>query len=128
VLVDIDPGLSQIWISEDQLDIDVHDLNYTIGETVGRDSALFPDCGITWHYTPPLVNLAAWPVTAAAPDAAYTTVTHWSDKALTWRGQTYDNGKREGFLPFLDLPLSTRQPLELAVYLQGQGDKAEALS
>jgi hypothetical protein len=125
VFVDIDPGLSQIWISDDQLDIDVHDLYYTIGETVGRESALFPDCGITWHYTPPPVNLATWPVTAAAPDAAYTTVTHWSDKTLTWRGQTYDNGKREGFLPFLDLPMSTRQPLELAVYLQGKGDKAE---
>jgi hypothetical protein len=125
VFVDIDPGLTQVWMSDDQLDIDVHDLYYTIGETVGQPSALFPDCGINWHYTPPAVHLGAWPVSPAGSDAAYTTVTHWSSETLTWAGKSYENGKREGFLPFIELPRWTSQPLELAVYLRGRGDRED---
>src|SRR5262249_17519928 len=52
VLVDIDPGLSQVWISNGQMKLEEHDRYYTIGETVGQPGALFPDCGLRWHYTP----------------------------------------------------------------------------
>ena len=40
------------------------------------------------------------------------------------QGQTYHNGKRYGFLPFLDLPRHTTKPLELAVHLEGYEDRA----
>jgi hypothetical protein len=36
---------------------------------------------------------------------------------MEFQGQSYYNGKRDGFLPFLDLPRRTSKPLELAVCL-----------
>lgn len=114
-LVDIDPGLSQVWISTGQLAVARHDLYFTIGETVGQPGALFPDCGLRWHYTPPPVFLPAWPPTEADSTAPYTTITHWWGRGETFQGQTFNNGKRSGFAPFLDLPRRTTQPLELAI-------------
>src|SRR5947209_4958004 len=64
-LVDIDPGLTQIWVSEGQMPLARHDVYFTIGETVGQPGAQFPDCGLEWHYTPPLVFLPEWPAVRA---------------------------------------------------------------
>jgi hypothetical protein len=116
--VDIDPGLTQIWIDVFGMKISRHDMYFTIGETVGQPGALFPDCGLRWHYTPPPVHLPAWPQSAAASTAAFTTITNWWARGwMEYQGETYDNGKRAGFLPFLDLPRRTTTPLELAVCL-----------
>jgi len=52
-----------------------HDAYFTIRETVGTSTALFPDAGVRWHYTPPPVFLGAWEPLALQPGAAYTTVT-----------------------------------------------------
>ena len=60
-LVDIDPGLLQIWVSAGHAPLARHDLYFTIGETVGRPDARFPDLGRTWHYTSPCVALDWWP-------------------------------------------------------------------
>ena len=114
-LVDVDPGLTQIWISEGGLAVAPHDIYFTTGETVGQPGALFPDCGLTWHYTPPAVFLAAWPPTPADSAAPYTTVTNWWEGWMVFRGESYGNRKRDGFFPFLELPRHTTVPLELAV-------------
>src|SRR5213594_2820130 len=114
-LVDIDLGQTQIWISEKEMDIARHDVYFTIGETVGQPGALFPDCGLTWCYTPPAVFLPAWPVTPADSAAPYTTVTTWWGGWMVFRGESYGNRKRDGFFPFLELPRHTTVPLELAV-------------
>jgi hypothetical protein len=119
-LLDIDPGLLQTWISRGELCVTRHDFYFTIGETVGRPDARFPDVGVAWHYTPPCVSLDWWPVRPAAVDAPFTTVTHWY--AGEWVGDKdgYNNDKREGFLPFIDLPRKVRQPMELAACLDGE--------
>ncbi|MFB3817967.1 MAG: hypothetical protein ACE147_09920 [Candidatus Methylomirabilales bacterium] len=116
-MVDIDPGLTQFWISTGQMRVSRHDLYFTIGETVGQPGARFPDCGLTWHYTPPPVFLPAWSVAGARPDAPYTTVTHWWGEPMEFPGESYYNGKRDGFFAFLDLPQLTPHALELAIYL-----------
>jgi len=126
-MVDIDPGLTQVWISEGQLRVAPHDLYLTIGETVGKPEAAFPDCGLRWHYTPPPVSLREWPVTGADASAPYTTVTHWGHEWLGFRGQSYPNGKREGFLPFLSLPRHISTSLELAVVLDKYEDERATL-
>src|SRR5688572_24134932 len=78
-MVDIDPGILQIWMSAGQWTVDRHDVYFTIGETVGRPEAKFPACGIDWNYTPPCVSLDAWPVAPPpADDAPFTTVSNWS--------------------------------------------------
>jgi len=74
-LVDVDPGLTQIWISEGQLRLAKHDLYFTTGETVGQPGTLIPDTGIEWHYTPPCVALDWWPrCRPAGGDAPFSTI------------------------------------------------------
>ena len=116
-MVDIDPGLTQMWIAEGQLRIPPHDVYFTIGETVGQPNARFPDCGLRWHYTPPPIHLPAWSPAASDAAAPYTTVTNWWDGWVIFRDENYANRKRDGFEPFLDLPRRTSRPLELAIHL-----------
>lgn len=121
-LVDIDPGLLQVWMSAGQLAVHPHDTYLTIGETVGTPTARFPDCGVTWtHITPP-VCLDLWQYSHDAACKAFTTVASWWSGLWVrvvedGREDLYDNRKRAAFLPLLELPRHTRQPLELALLL-----------
>jgi hypothetical protein len=128
-LVDIDPGLLQVWLSRSEIQVRAHDRYFTIGETVGQPGTLIPDVGLEWHHTPPPVSLGAWPVHEAPADAAFTTVSHWY--AQEWMmgadGAWYSNDKRSGYLPFLDLPRLTKQPLELALCLGDIGLERDEL-
>lgn len=118
-LVDIDPGLTQVWLSKGQINIAPHDLYFSIGETVGQPNARFPDCGLKWHYTPPCVALDWWPVCPAPANAPFTTVSNWYiDEWIEDVDGWYINDKRSGFLPFLELPKQTNQSLELALCLK----------
>jgi hypothetical protein len=65
---------------------------FTTGETVCRPEAQFPDGGILWNYVPPCVSLDFWSVTPSAPDAAFTTVSHWNmDEGMVEGTETYSN-------------------------------------
>jgi hypothetical protein len=122
-LVDIDPGLLQLWISAGKFKVAPHDVYFTIGETVGQPGARFPNAGLTWHYTPPCVALDGWPVHQAPAGAPFTTVSHWTMGEWMVDGdEVYSNDKRTGFVPFLDLPRRTTQPLELALCLAPDED------
>ena len=118
-LLDIDPGLLQVWMSKGQIRVAPHDAYFSIGETVGQPGARFPDLGLPWQYTPPCVALDWWPVRPAGEDAPFTTISHWFGDE--WMeddtGEVYANDKRVGFLPYLDLPRHTSRPLELALCL-----------
>jgi hypothetical protein len=126
-MVDMDPGLTQIWTSSSQFPLPPCDYYFTIGETVGTPGALFPDAGVRWVYTPPCVSLQFWPMHPAPENAPFTTVSHWYGKE--WVGDLesgYDNSKRAGFLPYLSLPRRTRIKLELALSLGGdERERAE---
>jgi hypothetical protein len=128
-LVDIDPGLSQHWISIGQIVAPRHDVYFTIGETVGTPAARFPDCGVEWVHIRPPVCLDFWPVVSGEGRDAFTTVAGWwSGKwvKMIENGQEVlrDNNKRVAFLEYLTLPGMTRQPLELAL-LMGRRDGDE---
>lgn len=125
-LVDIDPGQLQVWWSGGHVDVAPHDVHFTIGERIGAPGSRVPDCGVEWHHTPPPVALDAWPATAAPAGAPFTTVTHWTaDEWFVHDGTWFDNSKRRGFEPYLDLPAVTGLPLELA--LAGADDERRAL-
>jgi hypothetical protein len=128
-LLDIDPGLCQLWASRGQLHLAPHDVYFSIGETVGRPGARFPDAGLSWEHTPPCVHLDSWPVTAAPASAPFTTVSNWImyDYWVEEENGGYPNDKRTGFLPFLDLPNATSTPLELALSLGGAEEERESL-
>ncbi len=131
-LLDVDPGLTQVWVDAGNLSLPKHDVYFTIGETVGKPGAWFPDLGLKWEYTPPCVALDWWPPRQAASDASFTTVSQWwaTEEDGQWEedhGEIYSNEKRSGFLPFLELPLQTRKPLELALCLEKDDEEWEAL-
>jgi hypothetical protein len=122
-LMDIDPGLLQLWMSAGKINVAQHDVYFSIGETVGQPGARFPDAGLNWHYTPPCVALDWWPPNRSADDAPFTTVSHWTmGEWMTDGPEIYSNDKRTGFLPFLDLPRSIAQPLELVLCLAPDED------
>lgn len=118
-LVDIDPGLLQVWMSKGWLTVPPHSIYFSTGETVGRPGAKFPDAGLQWHYAPHCVALDWWPVRGREEGAAFTTVSNWNtaDEWMEDDEGVYSNDKRDGFLPFLKLPQYTDQPLELALCL-----------
>jgi len=132
-LMDIDPGLLQLWMGTGQLSVPRHDRYFTTGETVGTPRALVPDCGVDWIYSPPPVCLDLWPVASHPAHEAFTTVSGW------WSGRwikvvengmeaLHENTKRAAFLPFAELPRHTSQPLELALDLaDGDGDARHML-
>ncbi len=128
-LVDIDPGLLQFWIATGQLEIAPHDVHFTIGETVGTDAARFPDGGRSWIYAPPPVCLEAWPYSYGPDCEAFTTVSTWwggngKGEWVTDGSLLFENNKRVSFLRFVELPLLTSQPLELALALGEGGPEA----
>jgi hypothetical protein len=127
-LLDIDPGELQFWVSKGEIRLAPHDTYFTIGETVGRPGAKFPDAGLSWNYTPPCVALNWWPPRRAPAHAPFTTVAHWSDDWFEAEedGFVNINGKRSAFLPFLDLPQQVSAPLELALDI-GPGDEDHIL-
>ena len=121
-LVDIDPGLLQHWMGTGQLRVPPHDRYLTTGEKVGTPAARFPDCGLRWTHIRPPVCLDHWPVTYDPRAEVFTTVSSWSTTdwlKVTEGGKTVlrENTKRVAFLPFVELPRHTSQPLELALYL-----------
>jgi hypothetical protein len=115
--VDIDPGQLQLWMEAGETDGAEYDRYFTIGETVGTARARFPDCGLTWIYTPPPVFLDEWAVAPSTPGAAYTTVTHLYAGTVEIDGEKYNNDKRTAFMEYLELPSRAHQRLELALCL-----------
>ena len=121
-LVDIDPGLLQVWMSTGELTVAAHDCYLTTGETVGTPAAGFPDCGLQWIHIRPPIFLGLWPFTYNPVAESFTTVSNWLTTdflKVNENGKTVmrENTKRVSFLQFLDLPRHTQQPLELALYL-----------
>jgi hypothetical protein len=115
-VLDIDPGLTQVWVSEGVQSLPRHDAYFTIGEGVnGR----FGTSELTWSHAPPCVALELWPAAPPSEDSPFTTVSNWENSEwAAYSGHSYNNNKRAGFEPFLDLPQLTEQSLELALCLE----------
>jgi len=125
-LVDIDPGLTQFWMSHGQLHVPRHDLYFTIGENVGRPGSRIPDCGLSWIHIRPAVCLEYWPYKYEPQSEKFTTVSIWDSPDWIVDGeQRYENTKRLAFLEYADLPRMTRQPLELALFMVHKRDMKE---
>lgn len=116
-LVDIDPGLLQHWIHEDQLRVAPHDAWFTTGETVGLPGSRIPDCGQRWCHIRPCVSLEHWPVVHDAAPAPLTTVSSWDggEWLKDGEGRLHENNKRVTFLEYRELPGRVEQALELAL-------------
>ena len=124
-LVDIDPGLLQIWMTDRKFMTAAHDVYFSIGETVGAAGSNIPDCGVRWNYTPPPVSLEHWPPAKTTDGGRYTTVAHWYYGEMNRQGETFNNDKRVSFMEYLSLPQTVDAPLELALCLGDSDDPAD---
>lgn len=120
-LVDIDPGLLQLWWSQGNLRVNRHDVYFSIGEHL---EGTVP--GVAWTHSPPAVSLDLWPYRFDPSARAFTTVTSWYSN--TWvtllDGSTIDTNKRLTYLDYADLARRTDQLLELATAL-GPGEETD---
>jgi hypothetical protein len=120
VFVDLDPGQAQIWAHAGEIDLSGRDVYVSIGDGVVAQDRPFPDAGLRWHYVPTPVDLEVWAPEAgppAAPDAPFTTISHWwgDGEGIEFDGEWIDASKAAGFEPFLALPALTGARLELAL-------------
>ena len=125
-LVDIDPGLLQLWISRGELALAPHDVYFTTGATVGTPEARFPDCGIDWVRIRPAVSLSDWAYARESSHQRFTTVSSWwgDEWIRDHGGEVIENNKRVTFLEFAELPRLVGRRLELALCL-GPKDAAD---
>lgn len=126
-LVDIDPGLLQLWMKTGMLDVPAHDVYFTTGERVESTRASGSERAIDWIHIRPPVCLRHWPCRSDPSCELFTTVSGWS--ADTWIEVTEDgesvlteDTKRLSFLEIADLPRLTSQPIELALNLSEDDD------
>lgn len=123
VFIDIDPGLTQIWLSNGQLNLARHDMYLSYGETVANQPSLISPSGRPWQYIPPPVFLPALPVVESLEDAYFTTVTNWwGADWITIEDRLIDISKRTSFLEYADLPSRICSSLELAIPLTEEED------
>jgi hypothetical protein len=127
VFLDTDPGFGQMWHALGLADIFAgHDAHVTIAERIGAPDCTVPTCGLDWITTPQPVVLDAWPVAAAAPGGAFTSVASWRGAygPIDFDGHRY--GLRAHQLRrFAKLPAAAPGRFELALDIHA-ADAADA--
>jgi hypothetical protein len=113
---DLDPGFTQIWAHEWDMDLGKHNLFFTVGLNVGQPDFPIPLRGIQWQTFAPPVALEYWPAQTDASAPNFTTVCQWRGQYAVWNGQLY-GPKSDEFLRFVELPRKTTQPIELALLI-----------
>lgn len=116
--IDVDPGFTQIWHAQGlgAMNIDDHDLHFTVGENIGQPGCEVPTCGVRWRPIPPFVMLDRWPLRPARTPDRLTTVAAWRGPfgPVTYQGTTYGLKVHE-FRRVLPLPGLVPQTLEVAL-------------
>jgi hypothetical protein len=113
---DLDPGFTQIWAHEWDMDFTKHNLFFTVGLNVGQPDFSIPLRGIDWQTFLPPVALEYWPAQTDATAANFTTVGQWRGQYAVWKDEIY-GPKSDEFLRFVELPRKTAQPIELALLI-----------
>lgn len=119
--IDVDPGFTQIWGHQVDMDFARHNFFFTTGQNVDGEDFTIDRGGIDWKPMLPPVVLDAWPCCTDGNYSRISTVGDWrGSQDAVYDGEWY-GGKREEFLGFLRVPLEAERDLELAL-LVGQGD------
>ena len=115
VLIDGDPGYTQMRALANEEDLGDYHHYYSVGRNLGTEHCTVPTMGLTWRpmFDPVVVDLFALrPVKDTAP---FSTVMAWqSYRPVEFQGVSYGSKDRE-FEKFIDLPRRTSVPLALAV-------------
>ena len=119
ILVDGDPGYTQMRAILEEEELGDYDHYYSVGRNVGTDRSTVPTMGKLWRpvYDPVVMDL--FECAPSDSRAAFSTVMAWkSYRALDFGGRSYGQKDLE-FSRFFDLPSRTQVPLEVAVSGQG---------
>ena len=118
ILIDGEPGWLQMKLTNlisSGGKVPEFDYYFTQGMNVGVNGSDIPLAGIKWLHTfsPTLPDDEI--IAGISTDAAFTSVMNWqSNKTVEYNGKTYGQKDIE-FEKFIDLPLKTREKLEVAV-------------
>ncbi len=113
---DLDPGFTQIWAQQWDMDLSKHNLFFTVGLNLNGPEFVIPKRELDWHTFLPPVALEYWPVQTAVPTRPFTTIGQWRGQYAEWQSEVY-GPKAEEFLRLIKLPSKTRQPVELALLI-----------
>jgi len=115
-LLDLDPGHIQAAAMTVDMEIDHHEVHFTVGSKLADADTLSPDLGLTWHPFWPVLHLPMWKVTAdPGPSAPFSSVTQWNwGGELPWKGGLLSTSKRDAYLRYLSFPKLSRHRLDLA--------------
>ena len=119
--VDVDPGFTQIWAEQVDMNFDRHTHFFTIGQTVGTPGFEVPLNGVEWQVIRPPVMLDQWPAVIDESATRFSTVADWRGSQEAIYDGVYHGGKRHEFVKFLRLPQDTGARFELALCI-GQHD------
>jgi hypothetical protein len=119
IFLDTDPMFTQIALVSGSPEvverIRAHDFHFTFAENIGAADCRVPSCGLNWVPTRQPIVLEWWPPAAEAPRDVFTTVMNWvSYKPAEFEGETWGQKDVE-FMKFVELPVHTPQPLEIAM-------------
>lgn len=124
--VESDPGVEQIKIDKGEtatLDyLKRHHALFTFGENVGAEHFPVPTHNVRWHPTRQPVVTDLWKSDDLPPAGAlFTSVANWNTsgrKDIEWRGDTYLWSKSLEFLKFIEAPVRSGEPFELATNIK----------
>jgi hypothetical protein len=100
--------------------LQAHDTLFSFGENLGAPDCSVPASPFKWLPTRQPVVTELWARVPMGPNAAYNTITTWSNKGknIEFQGDTYYWTKDREFEKFLDLPQKRPVTFELAAGLE----------
>lgn len=127
--VESDPGVEQIRVDtgaeKTKEYLGRHRALFTFGEDIGTERFPVPLHGARWLPTRQPVVTGFWKTNDAPPQGAmFTTVANWNTsnrKDIEWRGEKYLWSKSLEFLKFVEAPVKSGEPFEMATNI---GDPA----
>ena len=122
IYVETDPVAPQIELYDNVKEtidfLDQHRAFFTFGENYGNSDCLLPVSDkFVFHPTRQPVLLDMWKPSNKTTAQSFTTIGSWcqSGRDVVYQGETYFWSKHYEFLKFIDLPLRTKMPFELAL-------------
>lgn len=115
--VDQDPVYTQLWKAEygEDLDLERHDVFFTVGLNIGTAHTPIPDCGIQWHHMLPPLDLDHWTVRFDPAASRFTTIASWTGyDDVAYQGKWY-RSKYVEFERFSELPRLANEEFEVAL-------------
>lgn len=125
VLLDGDPGLTQVSALSWNMGQADHQIFMTVGAKLQDPDCLVPDLGLHWQRVLPVLYMPLWKVTPdPGPAAPITSVTQWNWREI-WEDPEKSISKRTAYLRYLDLPRRCVNKFELAANIHPNDDTGD---